>query len=67
MFMRNFKYIFLILACIFSINMQAQTQIGDVTFLERENLFAYFSVTTELERNENKAKEMPYTPLSGQS
>ena len=57
MFMRNFKYIFLILACILSINMQAQTQIGDVTFLERENLFAYFSVTTELERNENKVKE----------
>lgn len=37
--------------------MQAQTQIGDVTFLEQENLFAYFSVTTAIEKNENKAKE----------
>ena len=37
--------------------MQAQTQIGDVTFLEQENLFVYFSVTTGFERNENKAKE----------
>ena len=37
--------------------MQAQTQVGDVTFLEQENLFAYFSVTTAIEKNENKAKE----------
>lgn len=28
-----------------------------VTFLEREGLFAYFSVTTAFEKNENKAKE----------
>lgn len=55
--MRYFKYILFVLACIFSENMQAQTQIGDVTFLEQENLFAFFSVTTEFERNENKAKE----------
>lgn len=55
--MRNFKYILFVLACIFSENMQAQTQIGDVTFLEQENLFAYFSVTIDFERNENKAKE----------
>ena len=37
--------------------MQAQTQIGDVSFLERESLFAYFSVTTDYERNDNKARE----------
>lgn len=37
--------------------MQAQTQVGDVTLLECEGLFAYFSVTTELEGNETKAKE----------
>lgn len=37
--------------------MQAQTQIGDVLFLEQEGLFAYFSVTTEYEKNENKAKD----------
>lgn len=55
--MKKSKYLLSILACIFSLNMQAQTQVGDVTFLEQEGLFAYFSVTTEFERNENKAKE----------
>lgn len=55
--MKNIKILLMIIVCTLSINMQAQTQIGDVTFLEREGLFAYFSVTTVLERNENKAKE----------
>ncbi|MBR1916658.1 MAG: hypothetical protein IJ832_02280 [Bacteroidaceae bacterium] len=55
--MRNINYLCIILACIFFKNMQAQTQIGDVTLLEREKLFAFFSVTTEFERNDNKAKE----------
>ena len=63
--MRNLRFLLLTLACMFSINMQAQTQIGDVTFLEQEGLFAYFSVTTDFERNENKAKENAvYTVLS---
>ena len=55
--MRYLRFILVALACIFSRNMQAQTQVGDVTFLEQENLFAYFSVTTAIEKNENKAKE----------
>ena len=55
--MNNLRCLLFVLACIFTNNMQAQTQIGDVTLLERESLFAYFSVTTEIERNENKAKE----------
>lgn len=55
--MKYLRYILVALACIFLENMQAQTQIGDVTFLEQENLFAYFSVTTAIEKNENKAKE----------
>ena len=62
--MNMVKFIVLVLACIFVQNVQAQTQIGDVTFLEQEGLFAYFSVTTEFERNENKAKENAvYTAL----
>lgn len=65
MFMGNLKFLFLVLVCIFSNNMQAQTEIGDVTFLEQEGLFAYFSVTTEFEKNENKAKESAvYTVLN---
>lgn len=55
--MKYLRFILVALACIFTENMQAQTQIGDVTFLEQENLFAYFSVTTAIEKNENKAKE----------
>lgn len=55
--MKFVKLLSVVLACMFINNMQAQTQVGDVTLLECEGLFAYFSVTTELERNDTKAKE----------
>ena len=62
--MAKLKYILLGVVCMFAENTQAQIQAGDVALLEWENLFAYFSVTTEFERNENKAKEIAvYTVL----
>ena len=55
--MKNLRILFSVIACMFFYNMQAQVQVGDVVLLEKENLFAYFAVTTNYERNENKAKE----------
>lgn len=55
--MKFIKLLSIVLACMFVNDMQAQTQVGEVTLLEREGLFAYFSVTTEPERNDAKAKD----------